>query len=363
LLAYNLPMPKQVRGFWGQWWSLVWRPLLIVVAAVLFVVVWWKVPPALYRNSVAGPDAHLKAITDTRTAMLAGLLGVGALLTFWLNSRVYRITARTFELTEQSHITERYTKAIEQLGDQELAVRLGGIYALEQLARHFPEREHPTVVEVLSAFVRDGSRRQSARPDEAAERTHSAAPEIDTEQPQPATDVQAALTVLGRLPQRSGVPRGDLSGAHLAGAQLDMANLSGARLARVDLSFASLAGANLSGAQLGSANLSRAWLEKTDLAGARLGGADLSGVLADGANLSDARLGGANLSSAWLGGAKLSGARLDIAQLAGADLRKAKGITQEQANAARGDGKTRLPAGLRRLDHWPAEEDAATASS
>jgi hypothetical protein len=356
-------MPKQERRSWRRWWSLLWRPLLIVVAAALFVVVWWKVPPALYRNSVGGPDAHLKAITDTRTAMLAGLLGVGALLTFWLNSRVYRITARTFELTEQGHITERYTRAIEQLGDQELAVRLGGIYALEQLARHFPDREHPTVVEVLSAFVREGSSRQSARPDEAAERAQSAAPKSGVEQSRPATDVQAALTVLGRLPQRSGVPRGDLSGAHLAGAQLDMANLSGARLARVDLSGASLAGANLSGAQLGGVDLSRAWLEKTDLAGARLGGADLSGALADGADLSDARLGGANLSRAWLGGATLSGARLTVTRLAGADLRKAKGITQKQVNAARGDGKTRLPDGLRRPDDWPAEEDAAAASS
>jgi len=111
--------------------------LLIVVAVALFVAFWWRVPPALYRNSVGG--AMPASRRSPRTALLAGLLGVGALLTFWLNSRVYRITARTFELTEQGHITERYTKAIEQLGDQELAVRLGGIYVLEQLARHFPD--------------------------------------------------------------------------------------------------------------------------------------------------------------------------------------------------------------------------------
>jgi hypothetical protein len=52
-----------------------------------------KVPPALLRNSGGGEDAKLKAITDTRMALLAGLVRVGALLTFWLNSRVYRITA------------------------------------------------------------------------------------------------------------------------------------------------------------------------------------------------------------------------------------------------------------------------------
>jgi hypothetical protein len=56
------------------------------------------------------------------------------LLTFWLNSRVYRITARTFEVTEQGQITERYSKAIEQLGADKLDVRLGAIYALERIA-------------------------------------------------------------------------------------------------------------------------------------------------------------------------------------------------------------------------------------
>jgi hypothetical protein len=69
---------------------------------------------------------------------------------------VYRITTRTLELTEQGHITERYTKAIEQLGSDKLDVRLGGIYALERLAID-SERDHPTVVEVLGAFVREHS--------------------------------------------------------------------------------------------------------------------------------------------------------------------------------------------------------------
>jgi hypothetical protein len=104
---------------------------------------------------------------------------VGALLTFWLNSRVYRITARTLEVTEQGHITERYTKAIEQLGQQKLAMRLGGIYALERIAKD-SERDHPTVVEVLSAFVREESRKQrAAQESEVASRAS-------------ATDIQAA---------------------------------------------------------------------------------------------------------------------------------------------------------------------------
>ena len=47
-------------------------------------------------------------------------------------------------------MTDRYTKAIEQLGpDKGLDVRIGGIYALERIARDSP-RDHPTIMEVLA---------------------------------------------------------------------------------------------------------------------------------------------------------------------------------------------------------------------
>jgi hypothetical protein len=53
-------------------------------------------------------------------------------------------------------VTERYAKAIEQLGSDKLEVRIGGIYALERIARD-SARDHPTVMEVLAAFVREHS--------------------------------------------------------------------------------------------------------------------------------------------------------------------------------------------------------------
>jgi Pentapeptide repeats (8 copies) len=180
--------------------------------------------------------------------LLAGLIGVGALLTFWLNSRVYRITTRTLEVTEQGHITERYTKAIEQLGQAELAMRLGGIYALERIAKD-SERDHPTVVEVLSAFVREESRKRSAP--QARQGVTQEAAKADTSAPEsegaarPATDIQAALTVLGRLPHRPEIPRAYLSEAQLSGAWLDGANLSGAFLERAKLSGAQVVKADL----------------------------------------------------------------------------------------------------------------------
>jgi hypothetical protein len=335
----------------------------------------------LYRHTGTTEDAKLRAITDTRTALLAGLIGVGALLTFWLNSRVYRITARTLEVTEQGHITDRYTKAIEQLGSDKLDVRLGGIYALERIAVD-SKRDHPTVVEVLCALVREGSRRHGApRPkqsmvDEAAEKPDATAPGTDAK-PRPATDVQAALSVLGRLPQQPNVSRGDLTGAQVAGAHLGGANLtsaqlagadlSGARLYMADLTSALLGGADLSGATLAGANLTGAQLVETNLSGASLAGANLSGASLAGANLTGAQLGGANLTNAWLVGADLSvaslrgqnlsgahlgGAILSGATLHGADLRQARELVQPQLEVARGDARTQLPAGLERPASW-----------
>jgi hypothetical protein len=294
---------------------------MVAAAVALFAVVWWKLPPALYPDAGGGTDAdnaRLRAVVDTRTAMLAGLIGVGAILTFWLNSRIYRITAGTLVLTRQGHFTERYSKAIDQLGSDNLDVRLGGIYALERLAVD-SEGYHPTVVEVLSAFAR-----------EHGDRSHVG---VD---PRPAADVQAALTVLGRLPRRPGVSRGDLSNAQLTGAHLDGADLSGARLS----------GVNLSGAWLGDTDLSDAYLAGANLSGARiLYGSDLSGALLDDADLAGAWLGDA--TSPYRddhGDATLPAVRGKATSVAG--------LTQHQLSLARGDERTRLPPGLEHPSGW-----------
>jgi uncharacterized protein YjbI with pentapeptide repeats len=404
-------MAKQERWPWRRWRSVAWQRRWWIALATLFILVWWLVPPLLYHGSGVGPDAanaRLKAITDTRTGLLAGLIGVGALLTFWLNSRVYRITAQTLAVTEQGQITDRYAKAIEQLGSGTLDVRLGGIYALERITHDSPRhQDQATIVEVLSAFARVHSdpvyrlRRHQAEPKpeywkegsspgspqqeggslQEAERPRQRelrlAEEHVAEYPLP-DDVQVAVTVLGRLPPRPGVSRGDLSDARLARARLPEANLSGARLSRANLSGARLDRANLSGAWLPEADLSSAQLPGANLSGAGLPGANLSGAqlpkaaLSDAnlvlANLSRANLGEAVLMGAQLGEANLSGAWLDRANLSGAnlsgvDLRETMKLTQKQVDVARGDGTTRLPDGLRRPASWPAEQASSAAGS
>lgn len=84
-----------------------------------------------------------------------------------------------------------------------------------------------------------------------------------------------------------------------------------------------------------------------DLMGARLRGADLRG-----ASLRGAYLIGADLRGAELGRADLLGTDLRAADVRGARLAGAIFLTQPQLDAARGDGATTLPEGLKRPRHW-----------
>ncbi len=45
-----------------------------------------------------------------------------------------KIGQKNLEVTEDKQVTERFSKSIEHLGSKEIEIRLGGIYALEQIA-------------------------------------------------------------------------------------------------------------------------------------------------------------------------------------------------------------------------------------
>jgi uncharacterized protein YjbI with pentapeptide repeats len=321
---------KRRRSRWQRLPPLTW--VLAIAGAAAFVLLWWRVPPLLYAG-VRSDDVRVNAITNTRTAFLAGLVGLGALGTFWLNSRVYGITARTFEVTERGHVTDRYSKAIEQLGNDSLDVRLGGIYALEQIAKDSArvEQDQATIAEVLSAFVRVHSdpiyRYRASLRLSAAEKASTLSDEALAGQAKDhvtkvaklPVDVQAAVTVLGRLPSSETVSRGDLTEATLRHVTLHT-DLTGATLVRTDLTAANLADATLVGTDLTSAKLSEA-----DLSGADITRANLSGANLTRAKLHNANFTGANLISADLSEANLTevGWLTEMDLLTQVDLRRA----------------------------------------
>lgn len=274
---------------------------------------------------------------------------------------------------------ELYCRALDRIGADNEVVRLGAVYALEWIAVDCPVHQR-TVVEVLSAFIR-------ARIGDLAMRPSDLGPVVPR---RPAVDIQAAVTVLARLPVLDGVPRGDLTGARLTGPaalrgiQAVEGSLSAIDLTGADLRGAALTGLNLTAARLGGADLTDAHLGEADLSYAWLGGTDLSRAWLEQADLTGASLGGANLSRAWLAGADLTGAslggatfaracleetNLTRAWLGGANLASATGLTQRQVDLAYGDGWTRLPAALVRPASWasagtsggrPADDREAT---
>jgi hypothetical protein len=230
------------------------------------------------------------------------------------NLSLYR---RTNEIAEQGQVTDRYTKAIEQLGSDKLDVRIGGIYALERIARD-SATDRPAVMEVLTAFIREHSREH-----------------LDPSKPgrPPRPDVLAAVTVVRRRNADRDIQPLNLADAYLVRTSLAGANLDNADLTRADLTRADLSGADLSGANLYLAQLIDADLRHATLSGANLNAANLHDAMLDGADLTGADLSvsdlslailiRANLTDADLGGAFLGGATLEGAELAGADLSEA----------------------------------------
>jgi hypothetical protein len=94
-------------------------------------------------------------------------------------------------------ISNQVSKGFEQLAGEKLAMRLGGIYALEGVMNDKTSPQyHQPVLEALCAFVRETSGGNTKKP---------------------TTDAQAALTVIGR--RAAGPGQVDLRGVSLSSAQ------------------------------------------------------------------------------------------------------------------------------------------------
>lgn len=342
-------------GVAPRWLQDLWhdhRLMMLAVAAVLGLAVSlaliWPITDLIAALDV-GPIASSKraaalpaARETVRTQLLTLSAGVGAAGALIYTARNFRLSRETFKLTERGQVTDRYTKAIDQLGSDKLDVRIGGIYALKRIAQDSTE-DHRAVMEVLAAFVREQSRRQWPPPERRPDTPPGQVPE---KRPRP--DVQVAITVIGCRPRR------DPEVIDLSGADLTSADLSG-----MDFIGANLSGANLSGANFNRAKFARADLRRADLSRAKLGGADLTGAILMEADLTGAEFLSAEFFGAYLAEADLAGAYLaevdfgnaDLshANLIGADLRDAMLVaaTLTEAQFA-GDHSLGVPPGLPR---------------
>ena len=286
-----------------------WSISILVAVFLIIAIPLLTFVPQWQTASIRQDAARLEREDNARRTLAQIMGGAVGLIVIW-------ITWRRLQVAQEGQVTERFSRAIEHLGNKEsLDVRLGAIYALERIARD-SRQDHGPIMEILTAYVRE----RAPLPEDEQQ---------GDEAPRMRTDIQAALTVIGRRNIDYDPPgqRLNLTYTDLRRAHLDFADLQGALLAESNLYGTLLIGAKL---------------RRTSLAGA---------------NLLAAALVGAKLQGATITKTKFHGTLLWEAELQGVDLRGAIGLTSEQLVKAKGDEDTKLPAGVERPDHWPAERE------
>ena len=292
-------------------YSRILQDLLIGIAFIIALTLWWLPIRQAALSAGFNEENSFDRENEARKTLAQIVGGVLVLAGLYSSVKTFDLQRQSGDLQRQSadtqregQITDRFTKAIDQLGALapgggteangqakiNLVVRLGGIYALERIARDSP-KDHWTIMEVLTTYVRENAYPLNS------EETLAASPLVRA-------DVQSVLTVLGRR-NITRDPVGQLD--------LNHANLNGS-----DLILAHMEGANLSFAQLRKAKFYQAYLSKTEFIGANLDEADFYN-------------------------ADLAGADLSYASLKGADFSSAHNIKPEQLDKTTGDEKTKLP--------------------
>ena len=284
------------------------------------------------RDRLEAIGARVKLQNELRTTALQAVAGLavlaGAVLGFQQLTEDRQQATAARELTVQGQASERFTRAIDQLGNDRVEVQLGGIYGLEQIAQQVPDNR-VAVTQVLAAYLHRRSPRLAKAPTQPAQR--------------PAPEVQAALTILGRRwPVSNADPPLDLSNLDLRGAFITQGDTVVDPTGRSEYKAANLSDADLSGTDLRGASFFG-----VDLEGARFRGADLRGAtfvavrFAEGGTIPASGSGSTRFE-----GADLRGADLEAVDFSSPDLGFDPDLSDADLRGALADGSTRWPQGF-----------------
>ncbi|MBT52898.1 MAG: hypothetical protein CMF72_05795 [Mameliella sp.] len=264
---------------------------------------------------------------------------------------------QTVEFQKEGHITDRISKAVEQLGSEKtvkdadgertvrnIEVRIGGLLSLERIAqdstRYDKGRDHVRVMEILCAYVRENAKADDAeiswreRWEKACEGAADTPPMSEQDflkhvvgdpagqledyigipatklwansRPSPHADIQLALTIIGRRSAAQKVVEArwpDAESSQTAWVFSPEAQARGATIAHLE---------TYKGYRL---DLRKANLQKLDLKGLDFSGAKLDYSRLDGADLRSSRFVGCLLLHSGLIGADLSDADISFSWL------------------------------------------------
>jgi uncharacterized protein YjbI with pentapeptide repeats len=287
--------------------------LIIFVAALLVWIVWQvpKIQADKAKDKLTTTELPLAEdkFRKTIASSISGLLVLGGFIFTWSQLKTSQENFnKSIDLQERGQVTERITKAVEQLNNQEFtAARIGGIYSLGRIARDSDNvSDQDQVIEILAAFIREqpnSGAGESLTKEISAAMAAIAARRLDSkevekwlEQPSPPSiDLQNidlhGLGLKGNFKKRPNLSRLDLEGT----------NLLEAKLAYADLLLSDLDSANLECADLSQADLRKTTLQEANMARAKLIGANLEGAVLTGANFENVDLHATKIDRGQLG--------------------------------------------------------------
>ncbi|MBG6064985.1 pentapeptide repeat-containing protein [Micromonospora ureilytica] len=246
-----------------------WRVAVLGLAALGTVAVVTVFPAWLLtvdvgaaRVDVMSPVDRASSVNAIRGQILQALGAVavlsGAVLAWRQLQHSAAATREQLTVQREGQLTDRYTRAVEQLANVDTTVRIGGIYALDRIARESID-DRPNIVNVLAAYLRSMSPWPPGDEQVPAE-------DVPLRVRRP--DAQTALTVLCRWNSAAVSPIEWLT-ADLSGTDLRNGNMSGGVLWHIRFTGSNLTGANLRDADLRGSDFTRALLDGADLTGAK----------------------------------------------------------------------------------------------
>jgi hypothetical protein len=304
-----MEIDEKIRKHPGVW---IWIAFTVIVIILFLTFVFllafpvWQV--SHYNINNATEQATLENLYRTTLVQIASTFAqiFGGIAIF---IGIY-FAWKNVTIAQDGQITERFTRAIDQLGNSREEIRVGGIYALERIS-HESKKDFWPIMEILTAYVRMNSKLGKPTYMHDGKEFHTLVPLNKM-----SLDVQAILTVVGRSKyffnageftdidlhrtslREANLRRSNFQGANFEGADLDKANFEGADLVKTNLKGTSFEGANL---------------KRTNLEGADFGKA---ASFFDGSNSDETILWEANLKGANLKGANLGRAHnLSVDQL------------------------------------------------
>ncbi|WP_295559299.1 pentapeptide repeat-containing protein [uncultured Hyphomicrobium sp.] len=262
------------------------------------------------------------------------LLSLGALLGTPFVAWRTLVAWKQAETVQQTHLTDLFTKAVEQLGAEKEGIdksgqptrkpnteqRIGAILALERIA-HDSAKDYWRVMEVLASYIRNNSQPPTifTEPTSDAVDLESALAKFREQIPTPPTDIQVAIDVLARRGSRGTA----FERKHRLRLDLSGVNLQKIRFSRWYDDETGATNATFTHVDFNCAHLDECELIDANFSNCIFNNASLIGVTAYSAILKNATFYEANLDGANFAGANLKGADIQKAKGRGCDMSEA----------------------------------------